>query len=588
MGDWWARVRGLPRGHAPSLVVPVWSIVLALLLLGPALAPGYVLSYDMVWVPDLALRADALGTGSGLPRAVPSDAVVAILDEVVPGMVLQKLVLLAALVVGGVGAARLAPPGRLLGALAAVTLWQWNPFVAERLGLGHWPVLLGYAALPWLVVAARRWRTEQRMPAVLPLLVVCASLSASAGLASAAVLLVLATRQEVAHLARVVAVVALANAPWLVAGLLHAGAALSDPAGAAVFALADEGTLPGPLAALGLGGAWNAEVLPGSRTGVAAWVATAVLLALAATGWRTWWQRVGAREGGGLLALWGVGWGLAVLTWAAPNAVGTLAGAVPGAGVVRDGARLLVLCAPLLVSLVAQGAVVLHDRVRRAWPGAAPLVPRVLLAAVLVLWPVTVLPDIAWGLDGPDGPRLQAVDYPTSFEQAHRAVGAAAPGDVLVLPLSSFRAPQWNNGHTVLDPLGRYLGRNHVASDELVVSRVVLAGEDPRVRAAREALARSGPQDRARALARIGIGVVVRDRTAPGGDDDLAVEVAGRRLLETGDLVVTEVLGASPRTSPPGWVAAMAAAWGAWVALLGSAGLVAAARVRRQRRGRSM
>ncbi len=77
----------------------------------------------------------------------------------------------------------------------AVTLWQWNPFVAERLGLGHWPVLLGYAALPWLVVAARRWRVEQRMPAVLPLLVVCASLSASAGLATAAVLLVLATRR---------------------------------------------------------------------------------------------------------------------------------------------------------------------------------------------------------------------------------------------------------------------------------------------------------------------------------------------------------------------------------------------------------
>ena len=33
-----------------------WSLLLALLLLGPALGPGYVLAYDMVWVPDLALR----------------------------------------------------------------------------------------------------------------------------------------------------------------------------------------------------------------------------------------------------------------------------------------------------------------------------------------------------------------------------------------------------------------------------------------------------------------------------------------------------------------------------------------------------
>ena len=81
-----------------------WSLALALLMLGPALGPGYVLSYDMVWVPDLALRPDFLGLGSGLPRAVPSDAVVSVLDELVPGMVLQKLVLLAVLTLGGVGA----------------------------------------------------------------------------------------------------------------------------------------------------------------------------------------------------------------------------------------------------------------------------------------------------------------------------------------------------------------------------------------------------------------------------------------------------------------------------------------------------
>ncbi len=385
-------------GRRRGLVVPLWSVLLAVLLLGPALGPGYVLTYDMVWVPDLALRADALGTGSGLPRAVPSDAVVAVLDEVVPGMVLQKVVLLGSLVVGGLGAARLAPRGSLLGALAAVTLWQWNPLVVERLGLGHWPVLLGYAALPWLVGAARRWREEDRMPGVLPVLVVVASLSASAGLATAAVLLVLATRREPAQVARVVAVTVLANAPWLVAGLLHAGAALGDPAGAAVFALADEGSLPGPLAALGLGGAWNAEVLPASRAGVAGWASTGVLVLLAAAGWRGWWRRVGPREGGGLLVLWVLGWGAAVLTWAAPGALGWLASTVPGGGVVRDGGRILVLCAPLLVGVVAQGAVEVRALVVRAWPGPVPVVPGVVVGVLLVSWPVTLMPDVAGGL----------------------------------------------------------------------------------------------------------------------------------------------------------------------------------------------
>ena len=95
------------RGVAREAPVVVWALALALLVLGPALGPGFLLVRDMVWVPDLALRADALGLGSGLPRAVPSDAVVAVLDEVVPGMLLQKLVLVLALAAGGVGAARL-------------------------------------------------------------------------------------------------------------------------------------------------------------------------------------------------------------------------------------------------------------------------------------------------------------------------------------------------------------------------------------------------------------------------------------------------------------------------------------------------
>jgi hypothetical protein len=93
------------QGRLPVL----WALVLALLILWPVLGRGYVLSYDMVWVPDLALRPDFLGLGSALPRAVPSDAVVSVLDEVVPGILLQKVVLVGGLVLGGIGAVHLAP-----------------------------------------------------------------------------------------------------------------------------------------------------------------------------------------------------------------------------------------------------------------------------------------------------------------------------------------------------------------------------------------------------------------------------------------------------------------------------------------------
>ena len=98
--------------HLPTL----WAVALALVLLGPALGAGYVLSYDMVWVPHLALRSDFLGFSTALPRAVPSDAVVAVLDDVVPAMLLQKAALLGSLVAAGLG---VRPAGRRLAGRAA-------------------------------------------------------------------------------------------------------------------------------------------------------------------------------------------------------------------------------------------------------------------------------------------------------------------------------------------------------------------------------------------------------------------------------------------------------------------------------------
>lgn len=571
------------------LVVPLWSLALAVLLLGPALAPGYVLSYDMVWVPDLVLRADVLGVGSGLPRAVPSDAVVAVLDEVVPAALLQEVVLLLALVAGGLGIDWLLVRQRhggglgLPARLAAVTLWQWNPLVAERLVLGHWPVLVGYAVLPWLVLGAARWRAGGRCPCWLLVLVPLGSLSVSAGLASTLVLLVVLRPRGRRALAAAALLLA-AQAPWLVSGLLHAGSAATDEAGAALFALSGEGWLPGPVAALALGGVWNAEVVPDSRDGAAAVVGLLVLLALAVTGFLR--VRRGGPGGparaadrellGPLAVLWAVGWVLAVLTWAAPQALGAVAAVVPGAGVLRDGSRLLVLCAPLLVVLVAHGVHALSAWLSALTDLARPA--RAVLLAVAVVWPVTVLPDAALGVAG----RLHAVDYPASYDRA-RAALLDVPGDVAVLPATSYREPAWNGGTKVLDPLGRYLTPVPVASDELVVDDVVVAGEDPRAREVRAALAGPDADARADALAALGIGAVAADLTAPGDVPDVAGEV----VLDDGTLRITVLDGVAEHRVPTSWVVAMALAWAAYVGCLVAglaAGLVLV--LARQRRGR--
>jgi len=534
-------------------VVPVWALALAVLLLGPALGPGYLLTYDMVWVPDLALRSDFLGVGTALPRAVPSDAVVAVLDEVVPGMLLQKVVLLGTLVLGGLGAAQLA--GRAtLARVVAVSVYVWSPFVVERLWIGHWPLLLCWAVLPWLVREGVRLREDPRLGAALPFLVLAGSLSANAGLMSAATLLAVGATRRTA--VRLVAVVVAANAPWAVAGLLHAGTAASATAGS-VFGLGGEGSLPGPLAALTLGGIWNAEVVPSSRTLLILPVAlTVVLVALAAVGARPLARRLGRRTTAALVGLWLAGYGVAVLSWAAPGAVAWLASTVPGGGLLRDGARSLALCAPLTAALVAAG-------VERCAGRCADRGLRVVVGVAGALVPLAFLPDAAWGISG----ALRPADYPAEWAEARAALGAGQ-GDLLVLPFTSYRAPAWNHGHKVLDPLPRYLRPNYVVDDRLFVDGRAVPGEDPRGPDVLAALAQPSAEERARALGAIGIGEVARDRTV-ASTAAYDAEIAGTVVSSSPGLEVVGIdAPIDERQVPAGWWLALGLAWAGWSGLV--------------------
>ena len=138
------------RRTAPLLA----AVLLAVLVLGPALAPGYVLQYDMVFVPRQWLLPASFGLGGQLPRAVPQDAVLGALTAVLPGSVWQHLALLAVVVVGALGAARLLRGQPVLARVAAALLLVWSPYVAQRLLLGSWSLLLAVALLPWALQAA--------------------------------------------------------------------------------------------------------------------------------------------------------------------------------------------------------------------------------------------------------------------------------------------------------------------------------------------------------------------------------------------------------------------------------------------------
>jgi hypothetical protein len=86
----------------------------------------------MLFVPRQPLRWDLVAPVDSQPRAVPLDAVVSLVSQVMPGWLLQRIVLMAIVWVAVVGAARLVPAARLGTRLIAGVVYGWTPFLAER------------------------------------------------------------------------------------------------------------------------------------------------------------------------------------------------------------------------------------------------------------------------------------------------------------------------------------------------------------------------------------------------------------------------------------------------------------------------
>ena len=526
-----------------SLVLQ-WSALLAVLVGLPWFRPGYVLSYDMVWVPRLDLdRPDLWGLGTAVPRAVPSDAVVAVLGAAVDPQLVQRVVLLGALVLAGVAGAHLVPHVGTAGRLAASTLAVVNPYVLERLAIGQWPMLLGYAAL--LGLAGELRRDDPRLRLVV-LALVGTALTPAGGLKGLVAAVLVGTRFGVV---RLVVLAGLANAPWVAATLLRGTAVDADPAGVEAFALRAEGALGHVGTALSLGGIWNTDVVPEGRGTDISLVLTVVVWAVAVVGLAA----LARRDRGRLAAyalLGAVGLVVALAGWAAPDLVEGLVADVGVAGVLRDGARYLALVAPLLVAAFGAGTDDLRGRLAPRGVGAVP-------AVVGVLLPLAVLPSLVDGVGG----RLEPVDYPASWREARSAVASSdVPGDLLVLPFTAYRAPSWNAGRPVLDPAGRYFDRSTVTDDRLLVDGRVVAGEDPRAAAVRRVLA---GDDMEEGLARLGIGLVVLDTTAPDADD-AATAVRDLEVVGGSELRVLAVDGARPTPVDPGDRTVMVVVWSAW------------------------
>ncbi|WOC12490.1 hypothetical protein [Gordonia sp. MP11Mi] len=535
---------------------------------------GHLVYRDAVSVPQFSLSGAAFGVDGSAPRAVPQDAILGLVSRVVDGGWLVALLTTAAVFGAGVGfgrlARRLVPQAGTAGAIAAAAVGIWNPFVAERLLQGQWSLLIGYATLGPIVLAVldlgdrRSWR-----PAIL-----LVGLFAAAGFTPTGSILALTIAAAAAVAARPgvgaglacgVGWVATAS-PWLVASAVSDASGSSS--GASAFALRAEPGLGSFGTALGLGGIWNTDAVPTSRTTWWAAVATAVFLAVLVVGTVRIFTSPAApfdsvqggrhRDPRMVLALLA----LVVVVLVAVGATGpgvavmdALLAHVPGAGLVRDAQKYLALVVPF-ASLAAAAAV----SVLRRW------VPGGFAAAVIGLLIVAPLPDLGWGVGG----QVRSVAIPTDYTHVADVIGDGDGTSVAVWPTATVRSLSWTDGPS-LSPLPRMIDAPVVVDGTLVVDGEPLDTPSGRVADIVAVLDDGGDPAR---LAQLGVGWVISEEADPP-----ALLAAGADEVVTGDhLRLFRLPDAIPAPSPStaAWVAAIAALSLWFVAL--TAGAVACGR----------
>ena len=522
-----------PRTWLPA----VMAGLVAFVVVGPAFGRGVVLTYDLAWSPDPRFTPFAWGTAGPAPRAVPSDVVGIVLGQVLGAGLAQALILWCVLVLGGLGASRLAallaPDVGAAGRVVAVVAAIWNPFVLERLVLGHWTVLLAYAAVPHLWVAAvreRRGLGSAWAPAAG--IAACGVGGANAlvicGLAVLPVL-VLPTVRGRALAAAVLATLG-ASAVWALPALV--ARVTSAPEGVSAFASAADT----PLGVLGSlvsgGGLWNPVTHPSERsTLLVAVVALVVAVGAVLAGARA------ARRVGLVALVLPPGAGL-VLAWlSAVDPFGAWSAVVvqlPGGGILRDAQKLL---APWVAFAAAGTGVLARDllRVRAAGPALA-----VLLGAL----PVALLTSLVWGVSG----RVAAVEVPADLRQAAARLSEAGEGRVGLLPWSQYRRYAWNGDRVSLTLVPRMVGQRVVFDDSLPLASGTVAGEDPAARRVGERIAAGAePVD---ALQDEGVRWLVLEKQT-GLDTEEAPTPAEARVLHDGpSLTVLELPGAVRQAGP--------------------------------------
>lgn len=455
--------------HSERLLWVEYS-ALALLVMAPLLLPGFILTLDMVFTPH-----------PPLPTEVRSSylfhALLHYLSYLIPADWLQKVLLMAVLVLSGVGAHRLV---RSLNLSDKGDAWYWaayfagvlymiNPFVYSRFMAGQYAVLLGYALLPFFVrsllglMAKPDWRSALITAGwLVGMSIVSIHTLGAAAVIGLAVVVARLWRRRRQHqpivpaikwLAAVAGMFVLLSAYWLVPLTLGQGPIASQiqrftDTDRGAFATVGGDTVGVISNVVRLQGFWAEDrgqfVLPQER--VPLWGALGLIfigLTIAGLVW-TWRRKPWVALVFGSSIVIGILLVVGLSGWL---------GQLPLLAGYREPQKLVMLVALGYAVLAAAGVAALLGRLPRA---------RATMAGALLLLPLIWTPTMLWGFNG----QLRAAHYPQDWYAVKAMLEQQeTSGKVLFLPWHQYMDFRFA-GRIVANPAEAFFGPRIVSSHD--------------------------------------------------------------------------------------------------------------------------
>jgi hypothetical protein len=441
-------------------------VVVTLAVMLPLLKPGFILTLDLVFTPWLAMPNEL--TSSYVFRAG-----LHALNIFIPADVIEKMVLMAILLLASIGMHRLirafenTAVNSEWGIYVASIFFAVNPFTYSRFMAGHYSMLLGYALLPWL--AQSLWQLKKqpslRRAVGLGVLTAVIGIVSIHTLVSAAILVAVglictlwaAGWRSIVRRYRRPTLAALAtfivlSSYWLVPLLLGQGKTADTigsftTADTRVFATQGDNPLMRIGNSLRLQGFWvegrDLYLLPQDRALLWGLLSLGIIALVILGGAAMWPQR---RR----LVLWLAGSSLLALLLAA-GLFGQLATQIG----LREPHKVIALVALAYGVLLAFGISTLTNRLRQG--NVAVYACCLVLLVGLPLWHMRVM---FWGFDG----QLTSRQYPADWFAVKQHL-SESQGAVLFLPWHQYMSFRFA-GRIIANPAPAFFGDKIIASED--------------------------------------------------------------------------------------------------------------------------